>query len=164
MPKQQSAAIVEQVFGTLVDHLKGGDRVRIIGLGNFEVKNRPACVGRNPATGETVQIKVSKKTRLPRREGPKRRHLAQTQGAGCMLGTRSRQAVAGTSAGLRGRLTAAECHRGEDVGELVHLIGSDRRDDGGDLRSVGMEGVRRKLETASSGEMAGRVSVFFEVL
>ena len=61
MPKQQSTAIVEHVFGMLVDHLKAGDRVRISGLGIIEVKSRPARMGRNPATGEAIQIKASRK-------------------------------------------------------------------------------------------------------
>ncbi len=61
IPKQQSVALVEHVFGKLVDHLKAGDRVRINGLGVIEVKSRPARMGRNPATGEAIQIKASKK-------------------------------------------------------------------------------------------------------
>ncbi len=61
MPKQQSVAIVEHVFGQLVDHLKAGDRVRVNGLGVIEMKSRPARMGRNPAIGEAIQIKASKK-------------------------------------------------------------------------------------------------------
>ena len=61
MPKKQSIAIVEQIFSNVVEHLKAGDRVRISGLGIVEVKSRPARMGRNPATGEAIQIKASKK-------------------------------------------------------------------------------------------------------
>ena len=49
------------MFGSLVDHLKAGKRVRIGGLGIIEVKNRPARMGRNPATGQSIQIAASKK-------------------------------------------------------------------------------------------------------
>jgi DNA-binding protein HU-beta len=41
--------------------LKNGDRVRMSGLGIIEVKDRPARMGRNPATGAAVQIAASKK-------------------------------------------------------------------------------------------------------
>ena len=41
--------------------LKKGDRVRISGLGILEVKDRPARMGRNPATGEAMQIAASRK-------------------------------------------------------------------------------------------------------
>jgi DNA-binding protein HU-beta len=42
-------------------HLKRGDRIRINGLGTLEVRKREARTGRNPATGETLQIAASKK-------------------------------------------------------------------------------------------------------
>lgn len=61
MDKKQAEAAVAGVFEMLVAHLKSGDRVRIAGLGLLEVKDRPARMGRNPATGEAVQIKASKK-------------------------------------------------------------------------------------------------------
>ena len=61
MDKKQAEAAVAGVFEMLVAHLKAGDRVRIAGLGIFEVKDRPARVGRNPATGEAVQIEASRK-------------------------------------------------------------------------------------------------------
>ena len=61
LAKKQTEAIVLDVFGSLVDHLKAGSRVRIGGLGIIEVKSRPARMGRNPATGEAIQIKASKK-------------------------------------------------------------------------------------------------------
>jgi DNA-binding protein HU-beta len=42
-------------------HLRRGERIRFGALGILEVRNRPARMGRNPATGEAVQIKASKK-------------------------------------------------------------------------------------------------------
>jgi len=61
MQKREAEAIVVDVFARLVEHLKAGERVRIGGLGIMEVKNRPARMGRNPATGDAVQIKASRK-------------------------------------------------------------------------------------------------------
>ncbi len=45
----------------MTGHLKKGERVRIAGLGTFEVRKRAARMGRNPATGEAIEIKASKK-------------------------------------------------------------------------------------------------------
>ncbi len=61
MGKKETDALIAGMFGDVVDHLKAGERVRIGGLGIIEVKNRPARMGRNPATGESIQIKASKK-------------------------------------------------------------------------------------------------------
>jgi DNA-binding protein HU-beta len=55
----------ESVLGSLVDlvtkHLKKGDRIRIGGLGILQVRKRAARMGRNPATGQPIQIKASNK-------------------------------------------------------------------------------------------------------
>lgn len=61
MEKKQADAVVTEVFETVVAHLRSGERVRIGGLGILEVKDRPARMGRNPATGEAVQIAASRK-------------------------------------------------------------------------------------------------------
>ncbi len=61
MAKKETEGLITDMFGDVVDHLKAGERVRIGGLGIIEVKNRPARMGRNPATGEAIQIKASKK-------------------------------------------------------------------------------------------------------
>jgi DNA-binding protein HU-beta len=61
MPKKQAEAVLEDIVGLLVMHLKAGDRLRINGLGILEVKDRPARTGRNPATGASIQIAASKK-------------------------------------------------------------------------------------------------------
>jgi DNA-binding protein HU-beta len=45
----------------LVKNLKKGNKVRVTGLGIFQVKKRPARMGRNPLTGEQIKIKASKK-------------------------------------------------------------------------------------------------------
>ena len=61
MQKRTAETLLTDVFTTLVDHLKAGERVRIGGLGIIEVKDRPARMGRNPATGAAIEIKASKK-------------------------------------------------------------------------------------------------------
>ena len=45
----------------MVKNLKKGNRIRIAGLGILQVKKRAARMGRNPATGETIQIPAKKK-------------------------------------------------------------------------------------------------------
>lgn len=58
--KTDAASAVEALFGTIEDALKSGDDVRIVGFGNFSVTHRAASTGRNPRTGEAIQIKASK--------------------------------------------------------------------------------------------------------
>ena len=45
----------------ITKHLKKGERIRIVGLGILQVRKRAARMGRNPATGEPIKIKASKK-------------------------------------------------------------------------------------------------------
>jgi len=54
---------VETVIDSITMALKGGDEVSVAGLGIFVAKARPARTGRNPRTGETIQIKA---TRTPK--------------------------------------------------------------------------------------------------
>lgn len=58
--KQEAASVVQLFFGTISDTLAQGDRVEIRGLCSFFVKNYESYLGRNPKTGERVQI-ASKK-------------------------------------------------------------------------------------------------------
>jgi DNA-binding protein HU-beta len=61
IPKKQAAAILEDLVTLITKHLKKGDKIRIGGLGVLQVRKRPARMGRNPATGEAIKIKASKK-------------------------------------------------------------------------------------------------------
>jgi DNA-binding protein HU-beta len=61
MAKKQSEMILGDFVGLVVKHLKKGDRLRISGLGILQVRKRAARMGRNPATGEAIKIKASKK-------------------------------------------------------------------------------------------------------
>ena len=61
MPKKQCDAMLTDMVGLVARHLKKGDRIRIAGLGVLQVRKRAARMGRNPATGEAIKIKASKK-------------------------------------------------------------------------------------------------------
>ena len=61
LAKKQAEAILGNMVDLVVKHLKKGDRIRIGGLGILQVRKRAARMGRNPATGEPIQIKASKK-------------------------------------------------------------------------------------------------------
>jgi DNA-binding protein HU-beta len=61
LSKKQSLEMIEELVSMITQHLKKGERVKIAGLGILVVRNRAARLGRNPATGETIQIKASKK-------------------------------------------------------------------------------------------------------
>jgi DNA-binding protein HU-beta len=61
MPKKQAEAMLNDLVERITYHLKKGERIRLIGLGILQVRHRAARMGRNPATGEPIQIKASKK-------------------------------------------------------------------------------------------------------
>jgi DNA-binding protein HU-beta len=61
LPKKQASALLAGMIETMTTHLKSGDRIRISGIGTLEVRQREPRTGRNPATGETMQIAASKK-------------------------------------------------------------------------------------------------------
>jgi DNA-binding protein HU-beta len=61
LPKKAAQSLLTDFVASVTRILKNGDRVRMSGLGIIEVKDRPARMGRNPATGATVQIAASKK-------------------------------------------------------------------------------------------------------
>jgi DNA-binding protein HU-beta len=61
MAKKQAEAVLSSMVDLVVKHLKKGDRIRIGGLGILVVRRRAARMGRNPATGEAIKIKASKK-------------------------------------------------------------------------------------------------------
>ncbi|MEQ1522448.1 MAG: HU family DNA-binding protein [Aestuariivirga sp.] len=61
MSKKAAGELLADFVDLLVKHLKKGNKVRVTGLGIFQVRKRPARLGRNPATGEQIKIKASKK-------------------------------------------------------------------------------------------------------
>ena len=61
MSKKQAESILSDMVTMITKHLKKGERIRIVGLGILQVRKRAARMGRNPGTGEPIQIKASKK-------------------------------------------------------------------------------------------------------
>ena len=57
----QVNGVLSGTIALIGEHLKKGARIRIAGLGTLEVRKRSARMGRNPATGEPIEIKASKK-------------------------------------------------------------------------------------------------------
>jgi len=60
LTQKDAKKAVEAVFSTISDSLTKGDKVRIIGFGTFEVRDRKGREGRNPRTNEPIQIEASK--------------------------------------------------------------------------------------------------------
>jgi DNA-binding protein HU-beta len=61
IPKKLAEAVLDDLVTATSQHLKKGDKVRLTGLGILQVRARAARMGRNPATGEAIKIKASKK-------------------------------------------------------------------------------------------------------
>ena len=61
LTKKQGREMLEDLIFMITKHLKKGEQVKIAGLGILRVRNCAARAGRNPATGEVIQIKASKK-------------------------------------------------------------------------------------------------------
>ncbi|PQD96904.1 DNA-binding protein [Pradoshia eiseniae] len=60
LSKKDATKAVDAVFESILEALKNGDKVQLIGFGNFEVRERAARKGRNPQTGEEIEISASK--------------------------------------------------------------------------------------------------------
>lgn len=60
LSKKDASKAVDAVFEAITDSLKTGEKVQIIGFGNFEVRDRAARKGRNPQTGDEIEIPASK--------------------------------------------------------------------------------------------------------
>ena len=58
--KKESAEIVELVFDTIKDTLEKGERIKISGFGNFLVRQKRPRIGRNPQTGQEIEISARK--------------------------------------------------------------------------------------------------------
>ena len=61
LTKKQTNQIFEDFVAATIKGLKKGAKIRLSGLGILQVKKRAARLGRNPATGESIKIKASKK-------------------------------------------------------------------------------------------------------
>ena len=60
LTKKDCEAALAAFTGAVETAMKGEDKVQLVGFGSFEVKERPARVGRNPRTGETIKIPARK--------------------------------------------------------------------------------------------------------
>jgi DNA-binding protein HU-beta len=61
LTRKQTEAVLNTLIEAVTTRLKAGDKVRLTGLGILQVRDRPARSGRNPATGQPIEIKASRK-------------------------------------------------------------------------------------------------------
>ena len=64
LPKAKTAEVVDAVFGAIERALKKKEEVRLVGFGSFATATRKASTGRNPRTGEEIQIAESTSVRF----------------------------------------------------------------------------------------------------
>lgn len=60
LKKKEAEAALNAMTEAIAEALKAGDKVQLVGFGTYEVKERAARTGRNPKTGETIEIAASK--------------------------------------------------------------------------------------------------------
>ncbi|NRD76538.1 HU family DNA-binding protein [Bacillus sp. BRMEA1] len=60
LSKKDAGKAIDALFETISNALKNGDKVQLIGFGNFEVRDRAARTGRNPQTGEEIEIAAAR--------------------------------------------------------------------------------------------------------
>ena len=60
IPINHAAKALNSMMETIKETLKAGDEIQLIGFGSFKIINRPARTGRNPATGEKINIPPAK--------------------------------------------------------------------------------------------------------
>ena len=60
LTKKDAEAAVNAVTDVIAEALKAGDKVQLVGFGTFETRERAARTGKNPRTGETIEIAASK--------------------------------------------------------------------------------------------------------
>jgi len=71
LSKSDAAKAVESVFDTITSTLTKGEEIRLVGFGTFSVARRAASEGRNPRTGEKIQIKASNQPKFKAGKGLK---------------------------------------------------------------------------------------------
>lgn len=60
LPRKESETIVETIFESIIDALQKGDKIEIRGFGSFRTRQRRGRIGRNPKTGEKVEVPAKK--------------------------------------------------------------------------------------------------------
>ena len=71
LSKADAAKAVDGVFDSITSALRSGSEVRLVGFGTFSVANRKATTGRNPRTGESIQIPASRQPKFKAGKGLK---------------------------------------------------------------------------------------------
>jgi DNA-binding protein HU-beta len=71
LSRNDATKAVEGVFDAVSEALKKGDEVRLVGFGTFSVAKRKASTGRNPRTGEAMEIKASSQPKFKAGKGLK---------------------------------------------------------------------------------------------
>jgi DNA-binding protein HU-beta len=71
LSKTDTTTAVDSVFDAITDALRTGGEVRLVGFGTFSVSQRRASEGRNPRTGEKIQIPASKQPKFKAGKGLK---------------------------------------------------------------------------------------------
>ncbi len=71
LTRNDAVKAVEGVLSSITGALKKGDEVRLVGFGTFSVAKRQASTGRNPRTGEAMQIKASSQPKFKAGKGLK---------------------------------------------------------------------------------------------
>ncbi|HEB79066.1 MAG TPA: HU family DNA-binding protein [Rhodospirillales bacterium] len=71
MTKADAAKVVDAIFTAITNSLSGGNEVSLVGFGSFRVTRREACQGRNPRTGEPIQIAASNQPKFKAGKGLK---------------------------------------------------------------------------------------------
>ena len=56
LPRKESETIVETIFDSIIESLQNGDKIEIRGFGSFRIRQRNPRIGRNPKTGERVEV------------------------------------------------------------------------------------------------------------
>ncbi len=64
LSRADASRVVDSVFDNITRSLQGGNEVRLVGFGTFSVAQRKATTGRNPRTGETIQIPARKQPKF----------------------------------------------------------------------------------------------------
>ncbi len=71
MSKSDVAAAIDATLSSITDTLRAGGEVKLVGFGSFHVTRRAASTGRNPRTGETIQIAASRQPKFKAGKGLK---------------------------------------------------------------------------------------------
>ena len=56
LTKKHAEIIVNTIFDSIVDSLRGGEKIELRGFGSFRIRNRGSRIGRNPKTGDRVMV------------------------------------------------------------------------------------------------------------